>query len=198
MRPPTRPHSLTLRHSRRSGLSLDRNRSRSGFTAIELIATLTVLSLVATMVSLSWPGMLRNADLESLIERVAAIDAQARQLAASEAKPYRLVFDADRGTLRAAASTPNQDPRMPRLRMLEWSVDCTSLNVRVLPNDQLSRKRTSIDIRADGTSSDYVVCFTRREGDVNQTWVVVAGQSGEVLGTDAQEVVDAITLQLKK
>jgi general secretion pathway protein H len=75
-----------------------------GFTLLELLVVLVIISLSSALVVPRLAGSMSNLNLRTACKRVAASLRYARTRAAAEKNPYSAVFDFQRGTLSIADS----------------------------------------------------------------------------------------------
>lgn len=150
---------------------------RHGFTIVELIAVLVLLSLVAGTVVFSLRGNVANSRAELAIEKLQLVDRQLRDSASRSGRASSLRFDVSRGkvarSVRGARDLVIEDDiPVLRFRSKDLDADGGQVAVQFLP---------------DGTSPTYAVCL-RQNGQARK-WIIFAGLTGQALVTsDAGEV----------
>lgn len=160
------------------GQSVDaRTNGRRGFTMVELITVLVLLSLVTGTVTFSLRGQIANSRAELAIEKLQLVDRQLRDSAIRSGRTSMLRFDLSRGkmtrSVRGQQDSVIEDD-IPALRFCsdELDADGGQVAVQFLP---------------DGTSTAYAVCL-RQSGQARK-WIIFAGLTGQALVTpDAGEV----------
>jgi len=85
-------------------------RNRSGFTLVELLATIAIIAIMAAMVSPLATGWWRNQKLQETIDDLRTDWIKARTLAMDEGRPYRFQVLADNTGYRIA---PNEMEHWP-------------------------------------------------------------------------------------
>jgi len=81
-------------------------RSSRGFTLIELVLVMLIIALLLAIVAPSLGGLMRSQKMDQSARTVAAMLAEARVRAASDAKPYRLVIETQDNTCWLEMLTP--------------------------------------------------------------------------------------------
>jgi len=84
---------------------------RKGFTLLELLVVLVIISIVAAIVGPRMGGSLSTLNLKTASKKIAATLRYARSQATSESTAYVVLFDLDRDrlTIEAGQVVPNED-----------------------------------------------------------------------------------------
>jgi type II secretion system protein H len=135
-----------------------RHRSR-GFTAIEMLAVLALMAILAASAALSLVEMQRNAHMGQWIDRLAFVDRLSREQARRTARPVALTIDTVDGSI---ARDGDALLRVPGGMSMERVL---RLGAAETPG------RTSIFIDPSGFSPTYALLI--RTGNQSQ-WVVVS------------------------
>ncbi len=92
-----------------NGMKIERY-SKRGFTLLELIVVLVIISLISALVGPRFTGTLTNMNLKTAAKKVAAALRYARSQAASEQITYVSVFDFEKKSLTVGAyQQPSED-----------------------------------------------------------------------------------------
>lgn len=154
-----------------------RTNGRRGFTMVELITVLVLLSLVAGTVTFSLRGNISNSRAELAIEKLQLIDRQLRDSSIRSGRAALLRLDLARSkmtrTVRGQQDSVIEDA-IPALRFRTTEIDT-------------DEGQAVVQFLPDGTSSSYAVCL--RQNGQTRKWVIFAGLTGQSLVTsDAGEV----------
>lgn len=107
-----------------------RRRDRSGFTLLELIVVLVIISLMSALIVPRLTGPMSNLELKTAAKKMAASLRYARSQAAAEKRTYVAVFDLDNNRLVILN---------PPASMGAFAINSRATIVRML-NDQLERE----------------------------------------------------------
>lgn len=154
-----------------------RTLGRRGFTMVELVTVLVLLSLVAGTVTFSLRGNIANSRAELAIEKLQLADRQLRDSASRSGRVSSLRIDVSKGrvarTVRGERDLVIEDDiPVLRFRSKDLDADGGQVAVQFLP---------------DGTSTTYAVCL--RQNKQARKWIIFAGLTGQALVTsDTGEV----------
>ena len=168
--------------------SYTRPRSVPAFTLMEMLLTVALAAVLATVAAVSLAGAARSARARDAAGQVAHYDRLTREAARRFGRPVRLTFDLDRGTLRRSAldaeyesarggPSPLHLPGGARIaRLVSAGRDATTGSV-------------SLPCSERGQTPSYAVLVAGDAGE--RQWLIVAGLTGNVTTTsDAHEVQD--------
>ena len=150
-----------------------RRRRGSAFTLVELLAVLLLMALLATGVSLSLKGVLRDAELRNAASQLIQFDRLAREQARRSDRPSQLRFELQAGRVR------NIDARTKTVqgRELQLPAGVAIEQVRTARQPRGGADAV-VPCSARGQTTSYAVLL--RGVGRQQLWLVVAGLSGTV------------------
>ena len=150
---------------------------RRGFTMVELITVLVLLSLVTGTVPFSLRGNIANSRAELAIEKLQLVDRQLRDSAIRSGRTSTLRLNLARGTMARSVRGQQEiviEEGIPALRFRSHEIDT-------------DEGQAVVQFLPDGTSATYAVCL--RQSAMSRTWLVFAGMTGQSLVTsDADEI----------
>ena len=148
-----------------------------GFTMIELITVLVLLSLVTGTVTFSLRGNIANSRAEFAIEKLQLVDRQLRDSAIRSGRTSALRIDLARGKM-------TRSIRGQQETVIEDSIPALRFRSPVIDTDE---DQAVVQFLPDGTSMTYAICL--RQSAKARTWLIFAGLTGQSLVTsDAGEV----------
>ena len=154
-----------------------RNDTPRGFTLVEVIAVLVLVSLMAGTVTLSLRGNIANSRAELAVEKLQLVDRQLRDSALRSGRASSLRFDLSRGKL-------TRSVREQRESLIESDIPALRFRTNEIDADG---GQVAVQFLPDGTSPTYAVCLRQKESA--KKWIVFAGLTGQALVTsDAGEV----------
>jgi prepilin-type N-terminal cleavage/methylation domain-containing protein len=128
--------------------------SNAGFTLIELILVMTILTIAVAVAAPRLSGFFRGRTLDSEARRLLALTRQGQSRAVSEGVPMELWFDTSRGAFGLEAE-PSYEPSDPRA--IEFTVDSDlSLTLGDL-NSSVAAALPSILVPTTGASTPRVL-----------------------------------------
>lgn len=164
--------------------------SKLGFTLIEMMAVLLLLSLLAGAAVVGFAAPLRAARARQAVEQVGASDASARQAARRSGRDVELIIDLSeqqlirresredtRGTLRTSLPAGF---RIDQIRTGERVVSAGTISIRCSPQ---------------GLSRTYALRLVGPEFD---QWLLVAGLSGQMKALNDESLVASIFAELSR
>jgi prepilin-type N-terminal cleavage/methylation domain-containing protein len=162
--------------------------NRRAFSLVELIVVLLVLAIVAGVVAVSARGPLRKVGIERTVDEVVAFDQLTRQFARQQDRALKLLVDLSAGEFK---------------RTDEEGRDVLGEPLRLAPGYRVARLRlagqdiasgqVAISCSALGLTPTYAVLLEGPGG--RRQWVLVAGLSGQIVGTsDDEQVQDILAL----
>lgn len=158
-------------------------RLRRGFTLLEVLVVLTLTAVLTTAVALSLSSAARRAQAEDVAGRLAHFDRVTRARARRFGQPLALVFDLNRGTVRATADAGEPDTAGdgPSLQLAAgYRVERV-----LLPGGAAVSGEVTVPVSARGQSPSYAVLLSAQGG---RRWFVVAGLTGQMTeASNAQE-----------
>ncbi|MFC1759510.1 type II secretion system protein [Planctomycetota bacterium] len=153
-----------------------RTQHKLGYTMIELMVVLVLMSLIFGGVMLKLGGPLANAKMEFSKSSLVNFDRRVRELSRRRKKAHTLQVDIDRGhfALREDQSDGNS---LMRLQLPE-GVQLTALRV-----DGVWRETGIVEqsVRATGEMASYCVAFSSSKSASKTRWLFFVGGSGQVI-----------------
>lgn len=116
-----------------------------GFTLLEMLITITIVTVIILVVGVSFSGLQGRKDLIDTTARLDALISEARMAAIKHAKTTSVVFDLQKRQWRS--STQDQWQRWPE------SIDISLVSARELGDETTS----SVVFLSDGTSSGATI-----------------------------------------
>ena len=155
---------------------------RGGFTLIEVMVALLVVSLVAGAAVLSLASPKRRAELDDVVGGVVQFDLLTRQYALRHGRATQLVFDLDAGTIRRLSG--------PGGRQERGSAHVVQNGFRLggltLAEGNIVRGRTAIWCSERGLTPTYAL---RIEGPAGRRWVLFTGLTGQSTVLDDEKAM---------
>ena len=156
-----------------------------GFSLVELIAVLLIISIVAGAVMLRVQGPLHSTQMRDVIDQVRNFDLPTRSYALEQDRPVHLVVDLAAGELSRTDTQGTQLLGEP----LKLPLGCRIARLLVRGED-VSTGSIAIGFSRLGLSPSYAVLL---EGPGNRRqWILVAGLSGEIVEIDDEQEVQNI------
>ncbi len=163
--------------------------NRDGFSLVELLAVLTLMSLVMLMVTVRWNEPYQAARFQSDIERVIDADMKVRRHAFANKRPCRIIFDFENNTVQSSRWIDGKET------LLGFKLYST-INLRSIQtaSGTSSKRKRQIEIRPDGSGLTYAL-------EINQSgiskWVMFAGRTGQPHTTDQLSDVKTLFKTIK-
>lgn len=176
--------SIASRH----GLRSFRGR---GFTLIEIAVCLVILGLLTGLAALSLRGVQRNVDMETWVERVAALDRQARDRAERQGQPWRLVLDVQQQRIwNESTDESGQDKSSTELGTPQgWELAAVQVHRGDAAREFVNGGQDTVLCATHGVSPSYAIELRNEQGE--SFWLMVAGGSGQWTTTrNEQEIQD--------
>ncbi|MGA2230831.1 MAG: type II secretion system protein [Tepidisphaeraceae bacterium] len=152
--------------------------SNRAFTAIEMLAALGLMAIVAAGASLSLAGIQRRSDMAGAIDRIKFFDDLTRRQAIQSGRPLTLTFDETAINRAAMPATPGDPP----IAMLQLPDGFTIDRTVVFATDQ-----TTVPISAAGLSPTYAVLLSGRG---QRRWMIVSAVGAATMADDDGVVED--------
>ncbi len=161
---------------------------RAGFSLIEVLAVLTLMSLVLVAISFRWNEPYQAVRFQSDLERLIDFDFKARRHAISRNRDSWLLYDLDRNAIDASRWVDSAEKRIgiqlgEGIRIKEF----------VTATGQATSGQAQLKIYADGSTSTYAVLIGHGE---QQRWIVFAGRTGQTQITDELNDVETLFKKL--
>jgi prepilin-type N-terminal cleavage/methylation domain-containing protein len=155
-----------------------RRGSERAFTAIEMLAALALMAIVAAGASLSLAGIGRNADMAGVIDRIKYFDGLTRRQARQSGRPLGLILE-ETAVARVALPASAGDEPLAALQLPDGFVIERTI---VAGTDQ-----TVVPISAAGLSPTYAL---RVGGRGQRRWVIVSSVGSAAAAADDGAVED--------
>ena len=163
-------------------------RTSKGFTLVELIAVMVIMSLLAGVVLIKAQTPLNSARMRDVVDQIVGFDRLTRSFAVEQNKPVHLVMDLAGGELRRTDpdetevyGEPFVLPRGCRLARL------------LLGGEEIEIGSTAISFSRAGMSASYGLLVEGPGG--RQQWLVVPGLTGLAVEVEdeheARDILDA-------
>jgi prepilin-type N-terminal cleavage/methylation domain-containing protein len=164
------------------------NRSRHGFTLIELVAVLTIAAILSALAATSLKQPFQAARLDVAVGRLVAIDRQMRDHARRFCRPAELSIRLETGEV-SAAEEGGHEIAIPPLR----------LDGVVLDQIATAAKRTesgevTILFTTCGRTITYAVRL--RDKEKRPHWIVFAGATGQTTELDDEDRLEELLQML--
>lgn len=164
-------------------------RSKRGFSLVEVIVVISLMSLLVAMVSFRWTKPYQAAKFRSMVERVVDFDFKARRHTLTTNRPGTLVYQLDSKTIESTRWVGQEE------KMLTMELDSTTAINGIATVDGLqSDNGLQFALSPVGATTTYAAHFTA-EGQ--SQWVVFAGRTGQATFLKEYSDVEAIFRQLR-
>ena len=157
-------------------------RRRIGFTLIEVVAVIVVLSILSTITAVALGPTLDRQRLSQAIEKLEWFDAKARRSAQANRSTVSAKIDPSKNRLVIQTSNQQEDVSL----RLPSNVEISKVQLAGKPS---STRSESIQVSPSGYSTSYAVLLKR--GELSK-WVLVLGGSGQVVQFDNAKDVNAL------
>lgn len=155
----------------------------AGYTLIEIVAVLALMAIAAGAVGWTMSDAHAAANLDDAINRIRSVDRQARSVARRFDRPVTLRFDLEGQTVRRVddANASGHTTSLSAGHRIE------AIKTRLEPYDP-----TQIDIAIGrrGFGESYAIHLRALGRDAEDTWVVVAGSTGQMTRVADEQIVD--------
>lgn len=156
-------------------------RLRSAFSLIELLAVLTLISLVAISVSVRWSNTYSLVKFDAAIAELVDFDAASRDAASRQGSVGELVVDLQTQQLQGTRWNRGQ----PSLKSLAFP-ESISIGEFWSVNGEELEGAFQLFVDRDGASVSYGLGLS--QGDT-QRWVIFAGRTGQPLFYESEQDV---------
>lgn len=157
---------------------------RAGFSLIELLAVLTLISLFVVSISIRWSGPYNEIKFKSDIERLVDFDFKARRHATSRNRECRLIVEFESNIVHASRWQNGKEQLLPLVLG-----GGTSIAQLLISNGRATSGIPQLGIGPDGSTKTYAILL--QQGG-KQRWIVFAGRTGQPLITSDKEDVETI------
>jgi prepilin-type N-terminal cleavage/methylation domain-containing protein len=161
---------------------------RRAFTLLEMLVTVALAAVVASVAAVSFAGTHRAARSADVADQVAHYDRLAREWSRRFGRPGQLAFDLDQGVMARGPASENagKDENPPaELRLPGGFHIARVVSSRV----SASSGRVSLPCSTRGQTPSYAVSISGPKSEVQ--WIIVAGLTGNVRpAQDETEVED--------
>jgi len=147
----------------------------NGFTLVEMVAVVVLLSLLVSVVGLSFQQPLRRARIKSEIDRIDDFFRGASHNAVRSGQSVRIIINAAEGSI-------SEDRRNGRELRLGGGLQID----RVESAGQSPRRRFSLQIAPTGQFESLAMRLERV--DRTRFWIVILGASGQCLTVEDDDV----------
>ncbi len=160
-------------------------RNRCGFTLLELLVVLTLVSLLSAVAAVKLRVPYRAARAGEVTERIAFTDQLMRSHARNFGQAARLVFDLDRGSIHVEMGEHDRDPHFafeipPGVHLEE--IQMTDKTTR--------RGRVVVESPSHGVTPSYAVVLSTQHGP--DRWLLFSGLTGQVTHTTDERDVQQV------
>ncbi len=162
---------------------------RNGFSLIELMVVLLLISLVMVSVTIQWSGIYRNATFQSEVERIKDADFKARRHATNVNRACRLIFNFDSQTIGSSRWVDGKE----KLVQLKLDGQAQLSSIRGI-DESASNGKWTLPITKNGAAPTYAVEISHGG---KSKWVLFAGRTGQTTMIDEMSQVDAIFRSLR-
>ncbi len=160
----------------------------AGFTLLELIVVLALISFLTASVALSFRAPIQNARIDAAVSSIQSLDRRLRYASIHKNRLEVLLLDLVSSELRTVNSS-QAEIRLPK------GISISKVYVS-RPTEESDR--LSISYFPDGSSLSWAMHVSDAGSDFGR-WVVVAGRTGQVFMTESEEdVADVFQLLAKR
>jgi prepilin-type N-terminal cleavage/methylation domain-containing protein len=157
--------------------SMKRNPKASGlqptaFTLLEMTVTLTILGLVAALVTVNYRQPIANARLQQTFEQIDSLDRRVRIWCKTNNSRARINVDLDRGVF-VAEKEDGEKLNIPEVKMPDGF---TIKELRLLGENRFGRD-TRIPYTSHGTTTLWA--YSISSSSVTETWRMMIGATGQ-------------------
>ena len=163
--------------------------SRDGFSLIEMLCVLVLISMISVSVSLNWVGMYQDVQHKAQIEKIIDVDFKARRHAADRHKNCQLIFDLQQQTIQSSRWVQGKEKFIPSRLATGNQIS----KVRTTSN-QVSEKQLVIPVSDLGATPTYAVQLMHQE---ESRWIIFAGRTGQSQTVEEESEVDELFASLK-
>ncbi|HDZ22418.1 hypothetical protein LCGC14_0409240 [marine sediment metagenome] len=153
---------------------------RRGFTLLEIVLVLLIVSIIASAVVVKLQSPLQNARLEDVVGWLGQFDRITRTYAHRQDRPVRMIVDLDKRQLRRMDSSESENLGPP----LQLPARCRIDALR-LPTETLTRGSIAIVCSTGGLMPTYAFRLVETGG--RSRWLLVAGLTGHVTTFDDED-----------
>jgi len=158
-------------------------RRRAGFTLVELICVMALLTIVMALTSPSLARFFRGRSLDSEARRFLGLTRYGQSRAVSEGVPMVLWIDQEQGTygLKAEMTYTEEDGKALEFELakdLKMEVQLPVTGLESIPwkiTTEVAGNRPAIRFNAEGSmgdnSPDYIVFRQEHEGEADEKWI---------------------------
>jgi prepilin-type N-terminal cleavage/methylation domain-containing protein len=164
--------------------------NRRAFSLVELTVVLLILAIMAGAVAVSARGPLRKVGIERTVDEIIAFDRLTRQYARQQDRAIRLLVDLSAGELRRTDEEGRGELGEPLRLASGYSV----ARLRLAGQD-IASGQVAISCSALGLTPTYAVLLEGAGG--RRQWVLVAGLSGQIVGTGDDKETENILAMLE-
>lgn len=160
--------------------------NNAGFTLLEMVVVLALMSLVTAAAALSLKVPLQNARLKAAIAKLEDVDRRARLAARRSASPVSLQFTAGSGIV---VQTAVQNGRKIEST---YSVGTNSIRLErlLMPGNPSGSRVARVDYSPEGQSATYALQL--QAGSGRKMWLLVVGAAGQYVRSSDDEMVESL------
>lgn len=146
--------------------------TRTGFSLIELMVVLTIVSIVVGAVAMKWSAAFEGVNFESTVDRIVNFDYQTRRHAMSAGKPCTIRFDLEENEMVATRWSNGEEylTRFHTAEPIEFGLGGTNVSKN-------SGNPFEVEVSKQGASSTYFLEISHGQ---KSRWIMIAGGSGQV------------------
>lgn len=162
---------------------------RTGFSLIEVLSVLVLVSLVAVSVTLRWGDMYRDVQHQAQIEKIIDVDFKARRHATGRHRICRLIFDLDKQSIRSSRWVDGVEKFVQHHLKGGTRISKIRSVSRVDSDNQIE-----ITVSDLGATPTYALQLTH---DDDFRWIVFAGRTGQSKIVEDGKEVDELFASLQ-
>lgn len=149
---------------------------RRGFSLIEILAVLAVVSLLTAVVSVRWSSVYREAVAASTVTRLKEFDAKTRLHLLDRRKSGKIIYDLNSHTVKGSRWSGTSE------KSIGFHLPAT---VRLIDSrgTTVDGNRWTINIREDASAETYAIKLRQFK---KVFWIVFVGQTGQVIQTELE------------
>ena len=164
------------------------SRTRTGFTLLEVIVALVIISLITSAAIINLANPLSEANHRNALSKIAEIDMQTRGIARSQGKPVDLVFDLSDNFI--YRQNPATNERIASKIKLTGDAQITQLLVR---GQSLTAGTMAIRCSRGGYMPTYALKI--ETPNTRPSWLLIAGPTGQVTELENESQIEKIWTQ---
>ena len=147
-------------------------KSRAGFTLIETIVAVVILSIIAGAAAFSFRASLQSASARDALEQIKYLDSTARQRAQRFGQPVEITIDISNSTIARREGSRKNDQSFLASLPRAYRIDQVNISGRSSFDGEVV-----VSFSPQGHSASYAIHVTGPDFD---RWILFAGMSGQM------------------